>query len=343
MWKWLAKHRLSRAGARNGPITEGELERARSVLFAVFAPYGDSIIAFKIIREFQEHHPEKRCLLAVTPHVLPYARAIVGDQVQCIAINKRKSWWKITRLVLRLYRDPPDIGFSPWSHGGESQALASYATRFFLFADFARGTQWRNHYERVREYLMLPQPVVAPRVSLPPSARSIVVAPFSTDARRSLNAEDLHQLIAWLRGQFADAQITVALLPAEVSALKGVEGVERFKFSKARRRSRQFLTLLQAADLFVGADAGPLHLADALHIRSLGLFGPTPPERVLDRDSRVLALRVPGLRGYFCEILTCRDPVCLHRIDFTGEAHRVTDLVPAGAIVRETKRCRALD
>ena len=42
---------------------------------------------------------------------------------------------------------------------------------------------------------------------------------------------------------------------------------------------RQFAWILQKAELVVGADTGPLHLADALGTKVLGLYGPTDPRR----------------------------------------------------------------
>jgi heptosyltransferase-1 len=42
---------------------------------------------------------------------------------------------------------------------------------------------------------------------------------------------------------------------------------------------RQLAWILQQAELVVGADTGPLHLADALGTKVIGLYGPTNPRR----------------------------------------------------------------
>jgi heptosyltransferase-1 len=42
---------------------------------------------------------------------------------------------------------------------------------------------------------------------------------------------------------------------------------------------RELASVLQGAQLVIGADTGPLHLADALGTRVLGLYGPTNPKR----------------------------------------------------------------
>jgi heptosyltransferase-1 len=39
------------------------------------------------------------------------------------------------------------------------------------------------------------------------------------------------------------------------------------------------IALLRRADLFVGGDSGPTHLAAALAVPTIAIFGPTDPER----------------------------------------------------------------
>ena len=42
---------------------------------------------------------------------------------------------------------------------------------------------------------------------------------------------------------------------------------------------RELAWILQKAELVIGADTGPLHLADALGTKVIGLYGPTNPRR----------------------------------------------------------------
>ena len=42
---------------------------------------------------------------------------------------------------------------------------------------------------------------------------------------------------------------------------------------------RQLAYLLKNAEVVVGGDTGPLHLADALGTKVVGLYGPTDPRR----------------------------------------------------------------
>lgn len=316
MWKAFARWRFQCSAARRGALSLREIEQADSVLFAVFARYGDSVIAFKLIREFAQRYPDKRYQLVTTPQALPYAQAIIAAPWPMVGINKRRNFIQLARLLRRLRREPPALGLNPWSHGADSEILISYARRYFPYREFAHFTRADNLYARIRAYLKLPPPgrPAAPASGrLPPQAQRIVVAPFSTDVRKSLNRDDLVALLAWLRQRYPQAELDLAMFPSEAGMTQGL-AARRFYFGKSRRRSERFLALLRQAELFVGVDAGPLHLADALGVPAIGIFGPTAPETILDLNSGVVPLRLNAMQGWFCDIRDCKEPRCLHRL-----------------------------
>lgn len=55
----------------------------------------------------------------------------------------------------------------------------------------------------------------------------------------------------------------------------------------------QLIALIRRARIFVGGDTGPLHLAAALGIPCVGLFGPTDPARTGPFSPKAIALRHP--------------------------------------------------
>ncbi len=312
MWRVLARRRLEESRNNMAPVGEEELRRADSILLAVFARYGDSIITFRVIRDLVRRHPGKRYLLITTPQALPYAEAIVPREIECVGFNKHRSPIRLWRLSRLLRREPFDIGLNPWSHGLESEYFITFARRFHPYRLFASFPRNHNLYERVRGYLSLKGGRGRERPScgrLPERAGHILISPFSTDVRKGLDRKGLERLIAWLRGLYGDPEITVALFRKE-ERLKGLR-TGRFYFTKTYRGSLAFLRLMEGTDLFVGVDAGPLHLADALGVPALGLFGPTAPETILDRDSTVIPLRSKRMEGWFCDV-SCTDPLCLH-------------------------------
>jgi len=54
------------------------------------------------------------------------------------------------------------------------------------------------------------------------------------------------------------------------------------------------IALLRRSRLMVGPDSGPLHLAAALNVPTVGLFGPTDPSRNGPYGMRYRTLRPPG-------------------------------------------------
>jgi heptosyltransferase-1 len=59
------------------------------------------------------------------------------------------------------------------------------------------------------------------------------------------------------------------------------------------------IALTRRARLFIGGDTGPLHLASALGVPTVGLFGPTDPARTGPFGERTIALRHPQSKTTF--------------------------------------------
>jgi heptosyltransferase-1 len=55
----------------------------------------------------------------------------------------------------------------------------------------------------------------------------------------------------------------------------------------------ELIALTRRASLFIGGDTGPMHLAAALHVPVVALFGPTRPERNGPYGTRCIVLRNP--------------------------------------------------
>src|SRR5438477_4333972 len=288
MWfNFLARHRKP---SLSSLVPPRDIEEASSVLFAVFARYGDSVVAFKAIDEFMRRYPGKQYILITTHQAAPYASALMASSMRRYVINKRRNPIRLWRLVRYLKNNPPDLGFNPWSHGAESEYFVSLCRKHLAYRAFAKFERHENLYRRARAYLGLPDPPAAAPARLPGAAKLIVVCPFSTDIRKSLDGARLEDLVLRLRGRFAPSTLVVAGLRTELKRI-GKADATSFTLNKSRRASERFVALLRSADLFVGIDAGPLHLAAALGVPTIALFGPTAPETILDRNSRIVSFR----------------------------------------------------
>lgn len=225
MWKWLARRQLASNAIGRGPLAVEEIEAAESVLFAVFARYGDSVIAFMLIREFMQRHPGKRYRLVTTPQALPYAEAIIGTSWPMIGIDKRRHFLRLARWLRALRRERPALGLNPWSHGAESEYFIAQARRYCPYRDFAHFSRTENLYRRVRRYLQLPDPPPSRAIGLPAQAQRIVVSPFSTDVRKSLDhaSSGCAHLLAAAALPFGDHPCGATAVPAD----RGGEGSRR--------------------------------------------------------------------------------------------------------------------
>ncbi len=82
----------------------------------------------------------------------------------------------------------------------------------------------------------------------------------------------------------------------------------------------QMAALIKSSHLFIGNDSGPLHLALALNIPSIGIFGSTSPEQVISNNStRFIAIKkdLPCSPCFVHQPLfipRCKDVKCLNTI-----------------------------
>jgi ADP-heptose:LPS heptosyltransferase len=334
MINYLFRRRLKKTRDRAGEITPQDLDRAQKVVFALFARYGDVIISLSVINEFINKYPGKKYFLVTSHQMYPYAKKLLADRVTVVSFNKRRNPIKLMKIVALLKRERIDLGFNPWSSGDEAKFIISYARKFNFYTGF-QGIS--NLYDRVRDYLKLPHADrVLPEWHLDQIKR-LVICPCSTAAAKSLDQDDLLKLLRQVRQSFPGAEITIAVPPQEAPKIKGGEKI--FVFRKSRAASQAFLNLLEEADLVISVDAGPLHLADKLGLRTIGLFGPTTPLGVLDRVTQVKALRDRSLTGFFCG-KKCRDPRCIHRL-LEGDLldRRLTDYGEARGETWELEQC----
>ncbi|MDI6852891.1 MAG: glycosyltransferase family 9 protein [Deltaproteobacteria bacterium] len=313
MINYFIKHRLKQQQFRNREITPEEFDAAGNILFSVFSRYGDGIIAFKIINEFIARFPEKTYFLLTSHQLRPYAEALVDGRVQVGSVRKRNPV-QLVKTIKRLKDADIDVGLNPWGSRGESEFFLTFGKRFYTFSSI-KFKITDNLYFRVRRYLGLPEPEERETgFALSEPVRRVLLSPFSSDVRKSVPPADVVPLLSWLDRRFPEARVTIALGQEEADRVKDAAAQSLFIFGKSEPSSRQFLELLKESDLFVGVDAGPLHLADALGKPCIGLFGPTPPETIMDAKSHILALRSEKLQGIFCAVQSCPMPHCLRAL-----------------------------
>ena len=307
MIKYLIRKRLKNHQEGCEIIDSHDIENAKKIIFSVFSRYGDAIISFKLINKFIKQYIDKKYFLVTSNQLYPYAKCLLPDNVSIMSFNKNKNLIKFLKIFLLLKNDKIDLGFNPWS-SGESEFFITYAKKFMYFRRFldsANIPMYYNLFDRVRDYLSLPKEKrIKPAWNFTIHAKRIVISPFSTRVTKSLGNADLAKLIEQVREKFPDADITIASPKQEAKRIRGFQKI--FIFRKSKAGSESFLNLLKKTDLVISVDAGPLHLADALGIRTIGLFGPTAPQAILDRTTTIsyVQSQVPKMPRYPVRIQT---------------------------------------
>jgi ADP-heptose:LPS heptosyltransferase len=97
---------------------------------------------------------------------------------------------------------------------------------------------------------------------------------------------------------------------------------------------RALAAFLRGCDLFVGGDSGPLHLASALGVPVLGLYGPSDPVRngPFGDVDRVVTVAEPCGP---CYKRNCARPSCMDSIPVEKVWQAATDMV--GGLAERTR------
>ena len=82
--------------------------------------------------------------------------------------------------------------------------------------------------------------------------------------------------------------------PAEEDLARDVESAGEGAAMTLKSTISELIALTRRAKLFVGGDTGPLHLAAALRVPVVAIFGPTDPARNGPYGTRSIVLRNPA-------------------------------------------------
>jgi len=294
--KFVIKNKLKNIDSYK--IELNDIKRAKIIFFSVYSRFGDGVISFKIIREFIKKYSDKKYYILTSKQLYPYAKEIIKNADIWYA-NKRNPI-EFFHTIYKLKKLKPDLGFNPWGHGDDSEFFISFAKKFSFFKKEIKVDKTFNLYDRVRLYLKLPIEKKTFNKFELSYFNHIVIAPLSTDITKNMTKEMIDKLLTKLNAD----KITIAIP-------KSLGYKNEFIFKKSLTNSQNFIKLLKNANLFIGVDSGPLHIADTLGIKSIGIFGPTAPETILDYNTNVMPIRTNSLNGIFCFVKNCKYPECI--------------------------------
>jgi heptosyltransferase-1 len=115
--------------------------------------------------------------------------------------------------------------------------------------------------------------------------------------------------------------------PGEHGLAEGVSAASRGTAQAIICGLSQLIALTRRARLFIGGDTGPTHLAAALNVPVVALFGPTDPARNGPYSSRTVVLRNPGSTTSYQHVSTA-DPglMSITTEQVWSAAHRLLEI-----------------
>jgi heptosyltransferase I len=135
-------------------------------------------------------------------------------------------------------------------------------------------------------------------------ARFALLSPTTGWSAKEWPAERYGEIAKQLAA--AGIQSLVNIGPGERECSVG-EAVERASAGTAKRMScsiTQLIALTRRASLFIGGDSGPMHLANALGVPTVAIFGPTDPARNGPYYNPSVALRSPRSKTSYSHVNT---------------------------------------
>ncbi len=135
-----------------------------------------------------------------------------------------------------------------------------------------------------------------------------------------------------------NADVVLSYGPQEKELAEQVLGLMRRRglLAPPTENLQQLTRLLSRADLFIGSDTGPMHIASALQVPVVALFGPKDPVQTGPYCGRSIVVTAP-VDCRPCTKRRCSHVRCMRNITPTRVAQAALDLLDGGG------RCPAAD
>jgi ADP-heptose:LPS heptosyltransferase len=161
----------------------------------------------------------------------------------------------------------------------------------------------------------------------------VVLAPFSTEKNRSIDIEAIAGISDWLTEDLK-AQIVFSCADKDRHSIGKVEKLTKHASFIVPQRTnlREYIALIRSADLVICADSGPMHIAAAVGVPWVALFGPTPVDERAPLTGSGRALYKPIPCGP-CDLPTCTNKVfqqCMKLIELSDVKKAILELLGTG-------------
>lgn len=157
----------------------------------------------------------------------------------------------------------------------------------------------------------------------------IIIHPFSGWKYRSWNYINYANLIKNILNKF-DISFVIIGSPDELDTGEEIRKIVDHKniFLIFEKELDVMLNLLPNAELFIGNDSGPMHLASFFNVRSIGIYGPAPPTLTApQKDDNIYFYKKVECSP--CKQIKCVRPnnTCMDQITLEEVSNKVIDIL----------------
>jgi len=256
------------------------LKRKRVIVLCRFAGIGDIICTFPAVREFIRQNAGSQVVYVTR---IPYRSLVerAGLPLSCVTttmntIPPKWATWIVQKCVLLSYENEAEQTERPPAHlideFGRSLGLSHVSEEPVLVIDPVQVKKIRAHHLQGEKKALI----------LVHTGPTWLVKEWPMESWSRLVARLNENACVQVLQIVADRNVTVknarcAEIPG-VMPLKCADDVERL------------IDTIAAADLLIGIDSGPIHVASAVGTSCVALFGPTSPEFLKAKNSRTEAV-----------------------------------------------------
>ncbi|MEM6902553.1 MAG: glycosyltransferase family 9 protein [Pseudomonadota bacterium] len=261
---------------------------AFNLLFITSNRLGDAVLSTAVLNHLLEQHPDAEVTIACGPLPAPLFATVPGLRA-LIPMPKRAYGGHWLRLWREVVKEPWDLVVD-LRDSLVSRVIASKSRLVFRALPDSLG---KHKVEQFAEKLKLPSPLnarlwfsdaqlEAATAHMQPELGPILsIGPAANWAGKEWPMDRFQALIARLTaadGVLANARVAVSAAPNEreraISAWDGVPDDRRIDLM--RNTDPAFAAAcLASSSLYVGNDSGLMHIAAAVGVPTLGLFGPS--------------------------------------------------------------------
>jgi ADP-heptose:LPS heptosyltransferase len=266
-----------------------------------FVQLGDNVVFLPVVQTLRARFPDWRITLFTTPQESALYSSVLpaADIFACPQAKFNSSWqrpWELAAWWMRLRARRPDACLVSFDQGNAAHLLARHSgARVRVGARIAHvriggslthhvpipadGCVASWHWAMARELARAHGHEDWPDSPPPPDLSALITPlPRSAPRRVVIHAGSNQAFTRWPLERFADVAARLAR-DAEVIWVDRAETAAAPLPPTVQRHTpaslRDLISLLASADLFLGNNSGPMHLANALALRGVVVTGPT--------------------------------------------------------------------